>query len=244
MVIVKQVLGPRFVTYVIADKNDPDRTFKVFSKKGDYLRLDCMTFDEMHEDVEVGDYVSLVGKPACSLNGNLYINISRISVISYGNNKYELESDDEEELIDTDDEYVPEDESDEESDYETAVEEEESEDEADEDEMTAELEKVSSDYYPAKKELDGECFEIPEVPMKVYNDFIEYRGHTYKLKAVRCNVPGKITLATKIGNFEFAKLDRKMMGVYVPANTLELNYSQGYDLIIREKFRDLLEVVY
>lgn len=234
VVIDKNASSSNFFSYVVADREDPDCCFKVIAKDTNYLRLDCMTFEEMNDDVEIGDYVSIIGLPARSKSGNIYINMQYISVTSYGNNKYESESED------SDADYEPEsEEEDSDSEYEP-----ESEEEDSDTDYETRMENVSSDYLPKLAELNAPNFHIPEVPIKIYNQFVDYNGHYYKMTAVRVNTPGKLELVTKIGVIEFTKMGSKYIGVYMPANDLELSYKNGYDMIIREKFSDLLEVLY
>jgi hypothetical protein len=246
-------LGDKFVSYKIADTTNPKEIFKVLSTKSDYLSLDNMSFVEMHEDVEVGDEVSVYGRAARSKKGTFYIRATGILVREYGNNEYESSEDGDE---DTDYEpvYVPsqdevvvmdsDDDSEEDPEYtpsETDYESECSESEVDSDASSEE--DTDEDYQPSLQELAGDCFSLSKIPMTVYNQFVEYQNKYFAINWIRTDTPFKITLATKLGNFHITKMDSNYIGVFVPGNDLEKDHPTGYDMVLKAKFRNLLKVL-
>jgi hypothetical protein len=248
IVTEKNESGDKFVSYKIADTTNPNEIFKVLSTKSDYLSLDNMSFDEMHEDVEVGDEVSVYGRAARSKKGTFYIRSTGILVREYGNNEYESSEDGDE---DTDYEpvYVPsqdevvvmdsEEESEEDPEYTPSVSDEDSEVDSDEDSE----EDTDEDYQPTLQELSDDCFSLPTIPMTVYNQFVEYQNKYFAVKWIRTDTPFKITLATKLGNFHITKMDSNYIGVFVPGNDLEKDHPTGYDMVLKAKFRNLLKVL-
>jgi hypothetical protein len=229
--------GEKFVSYKVSDKNDPNYVFKVLSYKKDYLPLDNMSFLEMHEDVEEGDVVSIQGFVARSKKGNPYIRATTILVNEYGNNEYETtdhEGDDEEDDSESDPDYTP---------SESSEEEEEIEEEEIEEEEIEEEETVHGNYQPTVQELLETHFEIPTIPLTIYNQFVQYQSMYFSIESVRTNTPFKLVLKTQIADFHITKMDSKIIGVFVSENPLEPDHPNGYDMILSGKFRNLLKIL-
>jgi hypothetical protein len=262
IVTEKNDLGDKFVSYKITDNFNTSETFKVISSQRDYLSLDNMSFSEMHEDVEVGDNVSVFGHAAMSKKGSFYIRATGILVREYGNNKYESveedsqsesdpeyipsesEQEDEQEDLEEsevdnreDPEYLPSESEQEEELEETDHESSDSEEEEDEEVV------INDDYQPSPEDLSELRFVIPKIPLKVYNQFIEYQGRYFTIGHIRTDIPFRITLVTKLGNFHISKMGKNTIGVYVPGNGLEASCPNGYDMILQGKFRELLKVL-
>jgi len=254
IVTEKNESGDKFVSYKIADTTNPNEIFKVLSTKSDYLSLDNMSFDEMHEDVEVGDDVSIYGRAARSKKGSFYIRSTGILVREYGNNEYES-SEDGDEDTDYEPAHVPsqfdvvvvdsDEETEEDPEYTPSVSDEESEysSESEVDSEECSEEDTEEDYQPTLRELSDDCFSIPSIPMTVYNKFVEYQNKYFAIKWIFTDTPFKITLATKLGNFHITKMDSKYIGVFVPGNDLEKDHPTGYDMVVPSKFRNLLKVL-
>jgi hypothetical protein len=223
--------GEKFVSYKVSDKNDPNYVFKVLSYNKDYLPSDNMSFLEMHEDVEEGDVVSIQGFVARSKKGNPYIRATTILVKEYGNNEYETtdhEGDDEEEDSESDPEYTPSESSEEEEEIE--------EEEEDEDDDVG-------NYQPTVQELLETHFEIPDIPLTIYKDFVQYQSMYFSIESVRTNTPFKLVLGTKIADFHITKMGSNFIGVFVSENTLEPDHPNGYDMILSGKFSKLLKTL-
>jgi len=237
-VVEKTESGKNFYTYKVADRYNPEEVFKVLSSKSEYLSLDSMTFDEMHEDVQVGDYVSVFGLAARSLKGSFYIRANGILVREYGDNQYEDVTDDPEEE-DSDADYIPSDVED------TDDDEDEDDEEVDEDEdEEVDEEVVKETYQPTAEELNGRNFTLPMIPLTVYHEFIVYQGKSFAIDWLQADQPFRMTLITAIGKFHICKQDRGFIGVYVPGTNLEKEHlPHGYDMILPGKYRDLLRVL-
>lgn len=227
----KNESGEKFVSYSVSDKNDPSNVYKVLSYKKDYLPLDNMSFLEMHEDVEVDDIVSIQGFVARSKKGNPYIRATSILVREYGNNEYETTDHEVSDIEDVaDDESVCYD-----PDYAPS--------ESSEEEEVEEEESFHGNYNPTVKELSEAHFEISDIPLTIYKDFVQYHGLFFSIDSVHTNTPFKLVLGTKVAKFHITKMDSKFIGVFVSENPLEPDHPNGYDMIISGKFRDLLKTL-
>jgi hypothetical protein len=191
-----------------------------------------MSFLEMHEDVEEGDLVSIQGFAATSKKGNAYIRAANILVKEYGNNEYETTDHEESDVEDVeDDESVVSD-----PEYTPSESSEEEDEESD-------TETVHGTYEPTVQELMETHFEIPDIPLTIYKDFVQYQSLYFSLDYVRTNTPFKLVLGTKIANFHITKMGSNFIGVFVSKNSLEPDHPYGYDMILSGKFSNLLKTL-
>lgn len=73
-----------FKLYRVVDHSSlPCIPTKVICRISDYVEENDITFDEMHDDIQVGDIVKIVGYPHRSITGNLRIYSSYIEVQKY-----------------------------------------------------------------------------------------------------------------------------------------------------------------
>jgi hypothetical protein len=234
-----------FKMYVIKDRRE-QTVLRVICREGDYVPIDEMTFAEMHDDVEVGDTVNVVGYPHRSQSGNLCLYSNFISVVKYGNNEYEREvpTDEDSSILSEDDTYVPDDES-EVSDTEVEL--------VDESDSGTETEyglaspvdiESHSEHSVNELDVNARNFFISEIPLKIYNGHLVYNNVVLEILAVHMDQPFKVSIGTERGlMFTVTKLGLGFIGVTVPSNSIEQNCNVGYDVLVSGSFEEILSIL-
>lgn len=226
IVSIKEDVSHDHKTYILVDKKTGDNEVKViFSAK---RHEDDIEFEDLHDDVEVDDLVSVKGFPGLSRQGTMCIWGSTINVLEYGNNHYvdeegDYESDEE------DEDYVPS-----ESEYESETDEEEEEEEKPKQKIVDEISSKELFLQPE--------FTFKDIPLRVFRDYVIYQDVVLRITAVDTTVPFQVKIHTKVANFTVSKLDDKYIGVFVPKNDLEPD-RKGYDLIVKKRFSKLLKIL-
>ena len=263
LVTVKNDKAHNFKMYKIVDEKDKTNEIRIICSESEYVPIDNMTFQEMHEDVEEGDVVKVSGYPSRSYKGNMCIYCSSILVKKYGDdNEYDLED----EFIDnsmienkevddgeTDDETYTEDESETEDDDdlfdENVVGEEDEEDEVEE----TEYEEDDDDDEEEFPEFDAEDdhYIIDSVPLKIYKDHVVYNSVLLEIRSCRVDMPGRLAFVTrKVGDesnnrikFSVSRLCKNYLGITVEANDIDKDVNRTYDVIEEGKFSDLVKIL-
>lgn len=211
---------------------------RIICDAADYEETDGMTFDEMHDDIEVGDIVQITGYPHRSIAGNLCIYSSFMEVHRYGNDKYDSElSSDENSVLDSEDgSYVPS---------------ENSEGEEDESEFfCSDPMDIKETVEETDEETDDETDDsrnifFPNIPLTVYHNHMLYCGRKIRIESTFLDEPFKVGITTREGiDFSFSKMGHSLIGVVVPNNSIESSrHRYGYDIVVDGSFTELMKVL-
>ena len=252
LVTVKNDKAHNFKMYKIVDEKDKTNEIRVICSESEYVPIDNMTFQEMHEDVEEGDVVKVTGYPSRSYKGNMCIYCSSILVKKYGDdNEYDLED----EFIDdsmienkevddgeTDDETYAEDESETDDDElfdENVVDEDCDDDDSEEEEEFPEF------------DAEDEHFIIDSVPLKIYKDHVVYNNVLLEICSIRVDIPGRLGFITRKADdrngdrikFSITRLCKNYLGITMQGNDVDGDSKMSYDVIEHGKFSDLVKIV-
>jgi hypothetical protein len=244
-----------FRMYVLKDSRGQE-TLRVICREGDYVPVDDMTFEEMHEDVQVGDTVNVLGYPHRSQANNLCLYSNFIYVTKYGDNEYEQEvpTDEEEFVSSEDDTYEDDDESfaddseldDEEFDR-IVNEEDETDEESDHDGRASPVDIEShSEHTMSSVPFDASdpSYVLERIPMCIYENHLIYNGVTLEILSVLLNEPFKLVIITERSlTFTITKLGDQLVGVVVPPNSIERNCENGYDCIHNGSFESIVRIL-
>jgi len=236
LVTVKTDKAHNFKMYKIVDEKDKTNEIRVICLDSEYVPIDGMTFEEMHEDVEEGDVVKVSGYPSRSYKGNMCIYCSSILVKKYGDNEYDLEDD----FID--DSMIENKEvDDDETDYD--------DDDKLFDENVVEEDEEEEEFLEFDAEDDH--YIIDSVPLKIYKDHVVYNNVLLEILSCRVDTPGKLGFITrkvddKDGErikFTVTHLCKNFLGIMMEGNTIDEDKDNTYDVIEKGKFRELVEIL-
>ena len=231
----KKFEGKNIVKYKITDD---ETTVLVVCIIYDFKSSNGMTFKETHEEIEIGTMVEIYGRPGMSRNSEPILYGATIVVCEEECDCHDEDSDSESisDSEDSDTDYKPS-ESDEEDD---SYNDEDSDNSEDSDDYS---EKYDSDDEDSISEDSEITFE--QIPMAITNEYIIYQGKKFSIKDVITGTPMQVSLGTEIGSFIITEqIPGKYIGIEIPANYLEPNFPGGYDIIIKEDYENVLDVLY
>jgi hypothetical protein len=93
-------------------------------------------------------------------------------------------------------------------------------------------------------DIDEE-FNIEYIPLTITDDYIIYQGKKFDIQGVITGTPMQVSLETELGKFVITdQVPGKYIGVEIPANNLEPSFPNGYDIIVKADYADVLDILY
>lgn len=219
----KKFEGKNIVKYKITDD---ETTVLVVCVIYDFKSSNGMTFKETHEEIEIGTMVEIYGRPGMSRNSEPILYGATIVACEEECDCHDEDSDSESisDSEDSDTDYTPSESEDEDEDEDS----EDSEDSDDEDSVS-----------------DDSKITVEQIPMTITNDYIIYQGKKFSIQDVITGTPMQVSLGTEIGSFIITEqIPGKYIGIEIPANYLEPNFPNGYDIITKADYENVLDVLY
>lgn len=237
----KKIEGKNIVKYKIADDST---TVLVVCVIYDFKSNDGMTFKETHEEIEIGSMVEIYGRPGMSRNSvpilygatvvlcevecdrhdrhmheraqAFYTEVGKLMLKQNGCNVQDSSQGKTPKCKDSDSDYTSSD---------TEIE--------DEDSETDDSDDINEE------------FNIKYIPLTITDDYIIYQGKKFAIQDVIAGTPMQVSLGTDLGKFVITdQVPGKYIGVEIPANNLEPSFPNGYDIIIKADYADVLDILY